>query len=348
MVLSPGSRASCCVRRKSGPPPAGLAATAVVMPLTRHSMRPMPLPLSAMRASTSIRSWPDAPPSAGGRIATSGGGTAEQHLRQIGVGGRQLHLAARISRQMLAYEIRRIERLPHLIDAGRLVAAHDGQQIAGVGRCCEEALVGDHHPAAIGRRGEGRAQASRAAIPIADGPIVAARDDPAAVAREQQRVHIRLVPAQEKSQLAAGQVPDLDASLPAHVARGGRTLPGPRSHQLGIWRYGNAARADVTRYAFALEGPQYLPGLQAPHEDACVAAAAEQKPVVRRECERCRLIFGIVEPLDQPGRLDIPDLGSAILPAHRQALPVRRESRMTARLSSSIALPEAAFRSLNS
>jgi hypothetical protein len=73
-VLSPGSRASSCLTSMSDLAFAAALLTAAVMPLTRHSIRPTPLPRSVMRTAAVMRSDAARLLSAGDAIATDGAG----------------------------------------------------------------------------------------------------------------------------------------------------------------------------------------------------------------------------------------------------------------------------------
>ena len=141
MVFSPGSRAIACFSAMGWPAAAAVfSTTPTVMPLMRHSARPMPPPWSARRASTVTRSTGDVSWALCEVMATLGTRPLSSSLARSSLAAASLHLAAGIAGELLAHEVGAVEDLVELVDAEDLEAADDGEHIRAFGRSVEEAL----------------------------------------------------------------------------------------------------------------------------------------------------------------------------------------------------------------
>ena len=154
MVFSPGSSAIACFRAMGRPAaPAVFSTTPTVMPLMRHSARPMPPPWSASCASDRNE--------VGGRMswalcevmADAGHAAAVEQLGEVELGDSLSDLAVGVAGKLLAHQVGAVEDLVELVDAEDLKASDDGQHVRALGRRVEEALWRYGEPFA-GLRGE--------------------------------------------------------------------------------------------------------------------------------------------------------------------------------------------------
>ena len=105
------------------------STTPTVMPLMRHSARPMPPPRSVSLAATVTRSASEVSWACVRCDGDGGHAAAVDQLGEVELGGGLSDLAMGVTSKLLAHQVGTIEGLVELVDAEHLETAHDGEHL---------------------------------------------------------------------------------------------------------------------------------------------------------------------------------------------------------------------------